>query len=119
MAFPEKQKSTYCGEWKPVEYPNKLPLCPFCYGIIQEGIFTRNQSSNSFERRFGQYYREKLLKSKIEITTNLDKILYFPIPRVDMEKPPPDNAYLDPSVTIDVRVEEDEAIADHINSTEG
>ena len=109
----------YCGEWRPVEYPNKLPICPSHSRIVQEGIFTRNQSLNSFERRFGQYYREKSLKSKIEITTNLDKILYFSIPRVDMETQPPDNAYLDPSVTIDVWIKEDEASADRINSTEG
>ena len=31
----------------------------------------------------------------------------------------PDNALLDPPVATDMRVEEDEAIADHINSTEG
>ena len=60
-----------------------------------------------------------MLNSKIEITTNLDKILYFSIPRVDMETPPPDNYYLDPSVAIDVRVEEDRVSADRINSTEG
>ena len=38
-----------------------------------------------------------------------------------MDTPPPDtdNALLDPPVAADIRVEEDEASADCINSTEG
>ena len=36
-----------------------------------------------------------------------------------MDAPPPDNASLDPPVATDMRVEEDEASADRINSTEG
>ena len=53
-----------------------------------------------------------MLKSKSEITTNLDKKLYFSIPRVDMETPPPDNDSLDPSVATNMQGEEEGASAD-------
>ena len=37
MAFPKKQKSTYYGEWRPVEYPNKLlTIYPSHSQIVQE-----------------------------------------------------------------------------------
>ena len=36
-----------------------------------------------------------------------------------MEAPPPDNDSMDPSVATNMRVEEDDASADRINSTEG
>ena len=44
--------------------------------------------------------------------------LFFSIPRVDMETPPPDKASMDPPVAADMQVEEDEERADVNNSTE-
>ena len=59
-----------------------------------------------------------MLKSKLEITTNLDEKLCFSIPKIYMDAQPPAIASLEPPVATDVRVEEDEATMDESSSTE-
>ena len=59
-----------------------------------------------------------MLKSKLELATNLDEKLFFSIPKIYMDAQPPDMAPLEPLVATDMRVEEDEATVDGTSSTE-
>ena len=58
------------------------------------------------------------MKSKLEITTNLNDKLFFSIPKIYMDTQPPYIVSLEPRVATNMRVEEDEVRLDGNSSTE-